>query len=100
MMQVLTEYIVYWSKKKGLDKGEPSKQLNKLIEEVGELASGLNKNNEELIIDSIGDVYVTLAILAQQLGLEIEDCVQQAYQEIKGRKGRTINGLFIKEEDL
>ena len=100
MMQVLTEYIVYWSKKNGLDQGEPSKQLNKLIEEVGELASGLNKNNEELIIDSIGDVYVTLAILAQQLGLEIEDCVQQAYQEIKGRKGRTINGLFIKEEDL
>lgn len=100
MIQVLTEYIREWSIEKGLDAAEPSKQLNKFLEEAGELASGLNKKNEELLIDSIGDVYVTLVILSQQLGLEIEDCIQCAWYEIKDRKGKMVDGTFVKESDL
>ena len=72
----------------------------KLLEEAGELATGINKDKRELIIDSIGDVYVVLVILCMQLGLDINDCIKAAYEEIKDRKGKMINGTFVKEEDL
>ena len=72
----------------------------KLLEEAGELATGINKDKRELIIDSIGDVYVVLVILCMQLGLDINDCIKAAYGEIKDRKGKLVNGLFVKEKDL
>ena len=96
----LTIKIRMWSREKGINKAEPSKQMLKLIEEVGELAQGLAKGNNDQVIDSIGDVYVVLTILAQQLDLDIEDCVKSAYREIADRKGKMINGVFVKEEDL
>jgi NTP pyrophosphatase (non-canonical NTP hydrolase) len=72
----------------------------KLIEEVGELASGIAKDNRDVQVDSIGDIFVVLTILSQQLNLDIEKCVESAYNEIKERKGKTINGVFVKESDL
>ena len=41
-----------------------------------------------------------MTILSMQLGLEIEDCVYHAYDEIKNRKGKMVDGIFIKESDL
>lgn len=99
-MNELTKAIEQWSKDRGLDTSDPSKQLNKMIEEIGELAQGLNKQNREQIADGIGDVYVTLVILAQQLGLNLEECINIAYNEIKDRKGKMVNGTFVKEGDL
>jgi len=96
----LTIKIRMWSREKGINKAEPSKQMLKLVEEVGELAQGLAKGNNDQVIDSIGDVYVVLTILAQQLDLDVEDCVKMAYEEIADRKGKMINGVFVKEEDL
>ena len=58
------------------------------------------KNNAEGIKDGIGDVLVTLIILAAQNNLDIEDCLEHAYNEIKNRKGVTLNGVFIKESDI
>ena len=72
----------------------------KIMEEIGELANGINKGRKEQIIDSIGDVYVVLVILCMQLGLDINDCIKVAYNEIKDRKGEMVNGTFVKEEDL
>ena len=72
----------------------------KIMEEIGELANGINKGRKEQIIDSVGDVYVVLVILCMQLGLDIKDCIKAAYDEIKDRKGKMVNGLFVKEEDL
>src|SRR5699024_3048570 len=89
-----------WAKVRNLDTDDPNKQMLKLIEEVGELAEGLAKDNVELIIDAIGDVQVVLVILAEQLGLSVEDCWSVAYDEIKERKGKMQNGVFIKSEDL
>lgn len=99
-MNLTTDLIKMWAKNKGLDQAQPEKQMLKLVEEVGELAQGLAKDNIEQVIDSIGDVYVVLTILSMQLNLDIRDCIDQAYNEIKGRKGRMINGVFVKEEDL
>src|SRR5690554_2884212 len=96
----LTIEIENWAVARGLHEAEPHKQMLKLMEEVGELAQGLAKDNHEQVVDSIGDVYVVLTILSQQLGLKIEDCVQHAYSEISERKGKMVNGVFVKEEDL
>ena len=99
-MNLTTDLIKMWAKNKGLDKAQPEKQMLKLVEEVGELAQGLAKDNKDQVIDSIGDVYVVLTILSMQLGLDIRECVEEAYEEIKGRQGRMVNGVFVKQEDL
>ena len=51
------------------------------------------------IADSIGDCVVVLTILAEQNGLQIEDCIVQAYDEIKDRRGVMKDGVFVKEDD-
>lgn len=96
----ITELIKKWATERDLMFGKPTAQMVKLMEEVGELANGINKDREGQIIDSIGDIYVVLVILCMQLDLDINDCIKAAYDEIKDRKGQMINGLFVKEEDL
>lgn len=34
------------------------------------------------------------------LGFSMRECIQRAWDEIKDRKGRMIDGIFVKEEDL
>ena len=92
--------IKRWAINRGLDKANPSKQMLKLIEEVGELAGGIAKGKKDLIVDSLGDIYVVLYILSIQLKLDFETCVEIAYDEIKDRKGIIKNGVFVKEKDL
>jgi NTP pyrophosphatase (non-canonical NTP hydrolase) len=96
-MITTTSRIRDWAIERGLNVGEPSRQMLKLTEEVGELASAIAKGNKELLIDSIGDIYVVLTILAMQYQLDVEQCIRAAYDEIKDRKGKTVNGVFIKE---
>nr|DAU30802.1 MAG TPA: NTP-PPase-like protein [Caudoviricetes sp.] len=96
----ITELIKKWAVDRNVVSGDVKSQMVKLLEEAGELATGINKDKRELIIDSIGDVYVVLVILCMQLGLDINDCIKVAYEEIKERKGKVVNGLFVKEEDL
>lgn len=158
-LQELITNVQQWSIDRGLDKADSKKQMLKLYEEFGELASGIAKGNKEVVKDSIGDVVVVLIILAQQQGLEkisdfniicnhlqasdlmpqasetiglislrvrrkdeieeyivrlisclrtiakyenlkFEDCLSQAWNEIKDRKGKLIDGVWVKEEDL
>jgi NTP pyrophosphatase (non-canonical NTP hydrolase) len=68
----------------------------KLMEESGELAEALLKNDETEVIDAIGDMVVVLTNLAKLRGHKIEDCVTSAYNVIKNRKGNMINGTFVK----
>jgi NTP pyrophosphatase (non-canonical NTP hydrolase) len=96
----MTKKIEQWAKDRGLDSADPSKQALKLGEEFGELCQGMVKGNNDQIVDSIGDMYVVLTILSMQLGLNIEDCINAAYEEIKDRNGQLVNGTFLKERDL
>ena len=100
MITELTARIEEWARERGLDTASPDKQMLKLGEEYGELCQGLAKNRPDQVKDSIGDMYVVLTILSLQLGLDIEDCVMHAYGEIKDRKGKMIDGIFVKEADL
>ena len=99
-LNVLTGSIEHWATVRGLDVADPNKQMLKLMEEVGELAEGLAKDNRYQVIDSIGDVYVVLTILSMQLNLDVKGCVLKAYEEIKDRKGKMVNGVYVKESDL
>lgn len=100
MITELTARIEEWATARNLHTADPAKQMLKLGEEFGELCQGMAKNKPDQIEDSIGDMYVVMTILSMQLGLDIEDCVFKAYQEIKDRKGKMINGVFVKESDL
>lgn len=93
--------IRQWAHDRNLIEGSDRfRQMVKLVEEQGELAAGIAKGNESLVIDSIGDMVVVLTILAEQSGVDIEWCIDCAWQEIKDRKGRMIDGVFVKSEDL
>lgn len=99
-VQETTKLIKQWAEDRNLHTADPNKQALKLGEEFGELCQGLAKGNKDLVIDSIGDMYVVMTILSMQLGINIDDCINIAYDEIKDRKGKMINGVFIKESDL
>lgn len=100
MMDELVKLVEEWAKEKRLDKAEPEKQMLKVIEEVGEVAAALARNNKNDLRDGIGDVVVTLVILAMQNDMDLYECLNQAYNEIKDRKGKNVNGVFVKEADL
>ena len=89
-----------WAKNRGLDKTNPDKQLIKLIEEVGELSEAHNKDWRDKQIDSLGDIFVVLTIYALQNGLHLDYCVKEAYDTIKDRHGKMIDGVFVKDSDL
>lgn len=96
----LIENVQQWAQNKDILKSENApKQLMKVMEELGETAGAIAKNKAtDEIMDGIGDTFVTLIILAYQLGLEPSACLEAAWNEIKDRKGNTVNGVFIKEE--
>ena len=77
--------------------GDTKTQYVKLLEEAGELARAILKNDKPEFIDAIGDMVVVLTNLAALEGLKIEDCVTSAYSVIASRKGKMINGTFVKE---
>ncbi len=91
--------VVKWAEERNLIKGSnPESQMLKLMEEAGELASDIAKRR--CVKDSIGDCMVVLTLIAKQFGTSLEECYDLAYDEIKDRKGRMINGTFVKEADL
>lgn len=98
-MDILIEYIEQWAEARNLIAGAtPKDQMLKMTEEVGELAAAIARNDKFKIIDGIGDCVIVLTILAAQFGLSLEECTSSAYDEIKNRKGKMVNGIFIKQE--
>lgn len=91
------ELIREWAKEKGiLDKGDTKTQCLKLFEEAGELSKAILNDDKEEFIDAIGDCVVVLTNLAHLGGVRIEDCIDEAYNVIAKRKGKMINGTFVK----
>lgn len=91
--------IRQWANDRNIIEGATTHaQMLKLTEEVGEIAAAIARGRLMAASDGIGDAVVVLTILAAQLGLNIEGCIEQAWLEIKDRKGRMVDGVFIKEE--
>ena len=91
------DLIRIWADEKGIyNKGDSKTQYIKLMEEAGELAQAILKNDETEVIDAIGDMVVVLTNLAALRGHKIETCVASAYSVIKSRQGKMVNGTFVK----
>lgn len=98
MKRLIERKVIEWANERGLIKEENApKQLLKLTEEVGELADAFLKGDPYETIDAIGDIQVVLIILCEQLNINYTQALESAYNEIKERKGKTVNGTFIKE---
>ena len=111
--------VEQWAENKDLLYSENAdKQFMKFIEEVFEFKSEMDylcrigQSSEEAYSDyeqietqenmqlEMGDIFVTLIVLCNQLGIDCVECLNMAYEKISKRHGKTINGLFVKEEDL
>lgn len=95
------ELITQW----GIDRnilgptGEGTKhaQKEKTYEELCELSDAIRSNDLELARDAIGDIYVTLVMQAALWDFTMDECIAQAWHQIKDRKGKMVNGVFVKE---
>ena len=97
--KTIYDNIRIWAKQKGIyDSGDCKTQYIKLMEEAGELAQAILKNDESEFIDAIGDMVVVLTNLAKLKNYKIEDCIVSAYNVIKTREGKMINGTFVKNK--
>ena len=95
------DLIRAWAAERGIyEKGNAHTQYVKLQEEAGELAKALLNKNKPEIKDAIGDMVVVLTNLAYLEGITIEECIESAYAEIANRKGKMINGTFVKEVEV
>ena len=95
----LIQNVADWATDRDILKKENvPKQTMKVLEELGETAGAILKSKDEEIKDGLGDTFVTLIILSKQLGYEPAECLEAAWDEIKDRKGKTQNGIFVKEE--
>ena len=91
--------IVGWHHDRNLIDGSTDKdQFAKLIQEAGELSDSICKGKD--VSDDIGDMMVVLFNIAERNKLSIKDCLAKAWDDIKDRKGRMIDGIFVKESDL
>lgn len=101
----LINKINHWADERSLKQADPKIQWMRVTEEVGEIRDVLLKPTkftepQAALKDAIGDTLVTIIVLAHQLDLDVTECLSIAYEEIKNRKGKMVNGTFVKEEDL
>jgi Predicted pyrophosphatase len=89
--------VQQWGKDKGIT--DPRAQFMKVVEEVGEIAEAYDKGWQDKLVDSFGDVQVTLIIAAELMGVDYEESLVEAYNVIAKRNGHMRNGVFVKEED-
>lgn len=97
-MSEFQDNVASWALARNITRGsEPRDQMLKLAEEFGELANAIQKKDREAAQDAIGDCAVVLCIIAEQLNMNFDSCLSAAWDQIKDRKGKLINGVFVKE---
>ena len=91
--------IIQWAEARQIiPNSTPEAQLLKAVSEIGELADALNKGDMPAIKDSVGDSMVCLINMCALLDIDLVDCLDGAYNEIKNRKGTLLpSGVFVKE---
>jgi len=91
--------IIQWAEaRKIIPNSTPEVQLLKAISEMGELADATIKNDQEAIVDAVGDVMVCLINYCALQNINLVDCMEVAYDQIKNRRGTLLpNGVFKKD---
>ena len=97
-MKELVKKVAQWHHDRNLIKGATDKdQFCKLIQEAGELSDNICKGKD--VSDDIGDMIVVLINIAERNNLTLKECLEKAWDDIKDRKGKMVDGIFIKEGD-
>ena len=97
-MNELIKKVAQWHHDRNLIEGATDKdQFCKLIQEAGELSDNICKDKD--VSDDIGDMIVVLINIAERNNLRLEECLERAWDDIKDRKGKMVDGIFIKEGD-
>ena len=95
-LEQLEMRVVLWHRDRNLIAGSTdAAQHTKLVEEVKELETNILLSQP--VIDDIGDCLVVLINIAERNGLNLASCLQHAYEDIKDRKGKMVDGVFVKE---
>ncbi len=90
--------VILWGENRDLYKQSTTQaQYYKLIEECVELKYSLENKRMADSVDAIGDIIVVLTHIAHMLNLDLSTCYLLAFEEIKDRKGKMVDGLFVKE---
>ena len=98
-LQTLIQKVISWHHDRNLIKGSSDKdQTLKLLQELGELSDSVCKGKD--IKDDIGDMLVVMLNITSRNNVSLEECLAKAWEDIKDRKGRMIDGIFVKETDL
>ena len=96
---VMVSRIKTWHRERNLIEGSTDKdQVLKLMQELGELSDSVCKGKD--IRDDLGDMLVVMINIMERNELHMTDCLEVAWLDIKDRKGKMIDGIFVKEEDL
>ena len=101
MHKTVDDKIDQWFEDRGIvANGKTMSQAIKTLEETTELIDAINTNNLLEIVDAVGDIYVTLRGVCVVEGIDLTECAELAYNEIKDRKGHLrADGTFVKEHD-
>ena len=99
-MKLITSKVEQWFIDRNLQSLNGAGQLVKLTEEVRELEDAFISDDRAEEIDAVGDIMVVLIGYCMQRNLSLQWCLESAYEEIKDRKGKVVDGIFIKEADL
>ena len=98
-LQEFVDLVRKWHHDRNLIEGASDKdQFCKLMQEAGELSDNICKGKD--VSDDIGDMMVVLINIAERNNLTLKDCLMKAWDDIKDRKGKMVDGVFIKEADL
>jgi NTP pyrophosphatase (non-canonical NTP hydrolase) len=89
--------VAHWHEARNLiDGSTDAAQFTKLLEEVDELR-GFIEGDGSNFKDHVGDILVVLINHCIRNNTTLEECLEVAYEDIKDRKGRMVDGVFIKE---
>ena len=98
-MKQLINNVEQWAADKGiLEHATTLRQAEKTLEECQELICAILNEDRAEIADAIGDVVVTLIIQCKMQGMDLEECLQGAYNVISKRTGKMRNGQFIRDK--
>lgn len=111
----LQQQVIRWAADKGILIGAtPQTQAAKMLEEANELHEAVENLKKfapsmseadcyrfrQHILEEMGDVQVTIIILAQLLAMDPLDGLYRAHEKISKRNGKMVGGVFVKDEDL
>lgn len=117
-MDKIINQIIEWGKDKHIS--NPETQFNKLAEEMleaheacldsyfcsiyapamAEIASDWSIHLNNHLKEELGDIGIVWILLCNMLNVNPQEALEAAHNKNKYREGKTINGNFIKEEDL